>query len=85
MFEQIQMFTDPLEEKALQIMRNATATGLERHFDSFEGGDFIGIHYFFSPHDKCFYYSDKIFNTYRPEPWVRKKTMAEIKELFGVD
>ena len=34
MFEQIQTFTDPLEEKALEIMRHATATGLERHFDS---------------------------------------------------
>ena len=82
MIEQLTMFNDPLEERALEILRRAVAHGVERDFESHHGGDLEDISYYFNPRDKCFYYSDDIFNSYKPEPWVRKKTLEEIRELF---
>ena len=84
MNEQLSMFSDPLEEKALEIIRSAVERfGIESAFDSYYGGSRIGFDFFFDPRTKCFYYSDRTFNTYRPQPWVRKKTFREIKEIFG--
>lgn len=85
MIEQITMFTDPLEERALEILKRAVEVGLDREFESHHGGMLTDINYYFNPRDNCFYYSDRIFNSYKPEPWVKKKTKAGIKALFMVD
>lgn len=82
MIEQLTMFSDPLEEKALEILRRAASHGLEQDFESHHGGDLEDISYYFNPRDKTFYYSDKVFNSWRPESYVRRKTLEEIKQLF---
>ena len=84
MNEQLSMFSDPLEEKALEIIRSAVERfGIDESFDTYYGGMRSDFDFFFDPRTKCFYYSDRLFNNYRPEPWVRKKTIKEIRELFG--
>lgn len=86
MNEQITMFSDPLEEKAMATLKvHAERYGLEDSFRSYAGGISESYSYFFNPRNNTFYYADKNFNTYEPEPWVRKKTLAEIKELFMED
>ena len=82
MAEQLSMFSDPLEDRALEILRHAVETDLNSHFDSHCGGMLEDISYYFNPRDKCFYYSERIFNSYKPEPWVRRKTSQEINDLF---
>lgn len=86
MNEQITMFNDPLEEKAIRTLKDhAERFGLEDSFRSYAGGTRENYSYFFNPQNNTFYYANKSFNTYEPEPWVRKKTLAEIKELFMED
>lgn len=82
--EQLSMFTDPLEEKALATLQAVIgrSDGLEGAFDSYYGGSHKGYSFFFDPRTKTFFYSDRIFNTYKPEPWARKMTFMEIKEKF---
>ena len=84
MNEQISMFTDPLEEKALRTIRSAIKKeeDIDYIFSTYYGGSQKGYSFQFDPGSKCFYYSDKNFNSYKPEPWVRRKTKKEIKELL---
>ena len=84
--EQLSMFTDPLEEKALATLQAVIgrSDGLEGAFDSYYGGMREGYDFFFDPRTKCFYYSDRNFNTYKPEPWVKRMTLNEIKERFSL-
>ena len=79
------MFTDPLEERALATLRSVIdrSDGLEGAFDGYYGGMREGYCFCFNPKTRCFYYADDNFNTYQPEPWVKKKTYAEIKKIFG--
>lgn len=85
MNEQISMFTDPLEEKALALLRSVVdrSDGIEGAFDGYYGGTREGFSFCFDPRTKCFYYADDCFNSYKPEPWVRKITKKEIKEIIG--
>lgn len=85
MNEQISMFTDPLREMALKTIRSAIKkeSDIDRVFESYYGGNQKGYAFQFDPRAKCFYYSDKSFSTYKPEPWVRKITRKEIRELIG--
>lgn len=84
MNEQISMFTDPLREMALKTIRSAikSVDDIDRIFESYYGGNYKGYQFQFDPKKKCFYYSDRHFNSYKPEPWVRKITRAEIKRMF---
>lgn len=84
MNEQMSMFTDPLRERALKTIRSAikSADDIDRVFESYYGGSQEGYDFLFDPRTKCFYYADDCFNTYKPEPWVRKITRAEIKRMF---
>ena len=85
MNEQISMFTDPLREMALKTIRSAikSVDDIDRVFESYYGGSQKGYAFRFDPRAKCFYYSDKSINTYKPEPWVRKITKKEIREIIG--
>lgn len=84
MNEQMSMFSDPLEEKALNLLRSVVerSDGVEGAFDGYYGGSRVGFSFCFDPRTKCFLYAEDCFNTYKPEPWVRKKTLKEIKELL---
>lgn len=82
MLEQITMFSDPLEERAMDILRRAVAHGLDYDFESHHGGDLEGISYYFNPRNDTFYYWHDVFNSWRPESYVRRKTKAEIEEMF---
>lgn len=85
MNEQISMFTDPLREMALKTIRSAIKkeSDIDRVFESYYGGNHKGYQFQFDPKKKCFYYSDRHFSTYKPEPWVRKITRKEIREIIG--
>lgn len=84
MIEQLTMFSDPLEEQALETLRRVAeqTDGIERAFNEHYGGSRKGYGFCFNPTTKVFYYSDKNFNHYRPESYVRRKTLEEIKQLF---
>ena len=82
MNEQVSMFTDPVDEQALKILRRAVADGIKKTFDSYYGGTSSGFSFCFDPRTKYFYYAGECFNSYNPEPWVRRKSLAEIKSLF---
>lgn len=85
MNEQISMFTDPLREMALKTIREVIKkeSDIDYVFNSFYGGCRTRYEFLFDPRTRCFYYSDKNFSTYKPEPWVRKITKKEIRELIG--
>jgi hypothetical protein len=82
MNEQMMMFTDPLEEEALKILRSV-ADRLDDVFSSYYGGSRAGFSFAFLP-SGIFYYADRSFNAYEVEPWVRRKTREEIRELFNL-
>ena len=86
MNEQITMFSDPLEERALTTLRRVIerSDGLKGAFDGYYGGMREGYCFCFDPRTKCFYYASNNFNSWRPEPWVRKKTITEIRNIFGL-
>lgn len=84
MIEQLTMFSDPLEERALETLRAVAeqANGIERAFNEHYGGCRKDYNFCFNPTTKVFYYSDKSFNNYMRESYVRRKTLEEIKQLF---
>ena len=84
MMEQISMFNDPVEEKALRILKRVIHT-LDYEFRGNYGGSSSDFHFVFNPSDKTFYYSDKSFSLYKPEAWVRRKTRSEILQMFMED
>lgn len=81
---QLEMFTDPLREKALEVIERALkGSDVDKVFASYYGGTRTGFSFQFDPKTKYFYYSDKFFSTYQPEPWVRKISKEEIRRMFG--
>lgn len=81
------MFTDPLEERALEILRHLAeqTDGIERAFEGNYGGCLKNFNFVFHPTTKVFYYSDKSFCHYKPESYVRRKTLDEIRAIFTED